>query len=60
MVVVGGQDGLLVLQHVVQLQVKKHVRDLELGLELGLVELVLVLVLHVQHKKLKHVLTLVI
>ena len=58
---VGGQDGLLVpLQRVVQLQVKEHVQNQELGLELGLTELKLVLVQHVQYNKRKYVLTNVI
>jgi hypothetical protein len=58
--VVIGEDGLLVLlQRVVQLQVKEHARDQELGLELGLAEPDLVLVLHVRHKKLKYVLIIV-
>ena len=56
-----GEDGLLVLlQRVVQLQVKEKLQKQELGLELGLTEFDLVLVQHVQYNNRKHAVTIVL
>ena len=55
-----GESGQLVLQHVVLLHLKEQLQDLELELELGLMDPNMVLVKHVQNNKLKHVVKIVI